>query len=604
MKPALALSFLLSLAMLVQAQEKIDLAEYKTPATAIAAKISPSRSSDATPQAAYLGISVSLPVEKNLAVDAVEPNSPAAKAGILPGQIIRKYGTHYTSSVEHFREWLHSHEPGDEVIIGFLQNDKILLRKITLGAASQPMVAPVYRVILGVRYTQMPNGLVLSSITPGSAASKANLKINDIFLKVDGQDITSRVFMSDYLMAKKPGEFVRIQLLRDRKPLEVIVKLEGAQAEITETLNWDNRRRTIFQKPTYHLAVLPIEFPDQKLNEKVTTANWEEALFSRGTYHGKKNATGTTVYGSVHDYYQEVSFDRLKVEGKVFEPIVVTRTRNDYSLDANKSALLTDVLDKWQAKYPKTLDTFDGVFFLYAGSRFAKVRNNVFWPHCKTINYHKGKLDVFVSPEGGEKMSTISTITHEFGHMLGLPDLYALPEVPGMEGAGEWCTMSNGEGAAGRPVHFSAWCKETMGWIRPTVIDPSVKQKLILSPSGTSPTEAFKILVRPDGSEYFLLENRYRTGFDKDLPADGLLIWRVVGKNKPLLVGSHGVTGPEGPKLYLGMVPFPSKANHSFTPYTMPSSRSPMGGGLPVHLTNIRRLPDGRITFHIGYEFY
>ena len=28
-----------------------------------------------------------------------------------------------------------------------------------------------------------------------------------------------------------------------------------------------------------------------------------------------------------------------------------------------------------------------------------------------------------------------------------------------------------------------------------------------------------------------------------------------------------------------------------------------LGGGLPVYITNIRRLPDGRITFHIGYEY-
>jgi hypothetical protein len=25
---------------------------------------------------------------------------------------------------------------------------------------------------------------------------------------------------------------------------------------------------------------------------------------------------------------------------------------------------------------------------------------------------------------------------------------------------------------------------------------------------------------------------------------------------------------------------------------------------LPVYITNIRKLPDGRITFHIGYEYF
>ena len=50
-------------------------------------------------------------------------------------------------------------------------------------------------------------------------------------------------------------------------------------------------------------------------------------------------------------------------------------------------------------------------------------------------------------------------------------------------------------------------------------------------------------------------------------------------------------------------MPFPSTANNSFTPYTTPWSKSQLGGGLPVYITNIRRLPDGRVTFHIGYEY-
>jgi hypothetical protein len=51
-------------------------------------------------------------------------------------------------------------------------------------------------------------------------------------------------------------------------------------------------------------------------------------------------------------------------------------------------------------------------------------------------------------------------------------------------------------------------------------------------------------------------------------------------------------------------VPFPSASNRSFTPYTIPNSRSDVGGGLPVYITNIERLPDGRIAFMVGYEFF
>ena len=132
--------------------------------------------------------------------------------------------------------------------------------------------------------------------------------------------------------------------------------------------------------------------------------------------------------------------------------------------------------------------------------------------------------------------------------------------------------------------------------------DPTVKQKLVLAPIEGSATECYKVLVRPDGSEYFLLENRRKHRFDSELPGEGLLIWRVVN-GRPILEESHGIEGPPGPISQLTAVPYPSPANNAFTPDTTPSSRSPLGGGLPVHITEIKRLADGRITFQIGYEF-
>jgi hypothetical protein len=209
-------------------------------------------------------------------------------------------------------------------------------------------------------------------------------------------------------------------------------------------------------------------------------------------------------------------------------------------------------------------------------------------------------------------MNNISVFCHEFGHMLGLPDLYARPEQPGSEGVGVWCAMSQQMGS-GRPQQFSAWSKERLGWIDPVMIDPRVKQKLILSPLDDDPTQCYKVMVRPDGSEYFLLENRRKRGWDAGLPAEGLLIWRVVSRPRQadetepqqpvILEEAHGIEGALGPRSSTSSVPFPSAQNHAFTPFTTPSSRSQLGGGLPVYITNIRKLPDGRITFHIGYEY-
>jgi hypothetical protein len=70
-----------------------------------------------------------------------------------------------------------------------------------------------------------------------------------------------------------------------------------------------------------------------------------------------------------------------------------------------------------------------------------------------------------------------------------------------------------------------------------------------------------------------------------------------------MLEESHGIEGPTGPGSFRDAVPYPSKANNSFTPFTIPSSRSQLGGGLSVHITNIKEHADGRVTFFVGYEF-
>ena len=73
-----------------------------------------------------------------------------------------------------------------------------------------------------------------------------------------------------------------------------------------------------------------------------------------------------------------------------------------------------------------------------------------------------------------------------------------------LQDAGIWCSMSIGHGQDGKPLHFSAWCKEQMGWMKPTVIDPRVKQKLILKPVGTSDHECYKVLLRADGENIYV----------------------------------------------------------------------------------------------------
>ncbi|HVJ82597.1 MAG TPA: hypothetical protein VNC50_16120, partial [Planctomycetia bacterium] len=373
----------------------------------------------------------------------------------------------------------------------------------------------------------------------------------------------------------------------------------------------------LWTKPKYRLAVIGIEFSDIKHEPKTTKQDWEAAVFG-------KNAPSP---GSLRDYLAAQSYGALELEGRVFDWVSVDKKRADYSQGSGVTdigALPADAVAKLLARDgAKALDDFDGVFIIYAGESVRSNRGAVYSPHAgqfaapaaaaaREKDAPKGKeapaggrqrgriWPYLVCYEGGIKMAPLSAYAREFVYLLGLPDLAARTENIGSEGVGAWCLL--GGSIAAKPQSLSAWAKERMGWLNPAVVDPSAPQKVMLAGVASAPGECVKVLVRADGSEYFLLENRRREGWDSELPGEGLLIWRVLG-GRPELQESHGVEGASGPRLRGDAIPYPSRANHSFTPLTSPSSLAARGGGMPVYITAIRRAPEGKIAFQIGVAY-
>ncbi len=584
-----------------------DLAEYKTVATASTTVIVRGKGVS-TGLPAYLGIVAANEPAGRLKLADVERDSPAAQAGLKRGDLLTSFEGKAVPNSEALRSLLQAHAPGDSVKLAIIREGEPKKVVAALAAVSRPMKISSERAFLGLQVGEPKedDGAPIERITEGSPAARAGLKAGDLLLKLDGAVLTGGAArLRDALSEKRPGDAVKLTYRRGEEVLDVRVELTAEQGFGRRGFGgqgWDSREATIWKKNTYRLAVVCIEFPDVKHNEKIECKDWENALFSQKTY--KTSATGQTTYGSLHDYYQELSCGALRIEGKVFPWVCAGKNRGEYAQNSGRSrtTLLIEAVGKVLERDGKdALQGFDGLFFLYAGTRVQTNRGGLYWPHCANMTHEGKRWRYFICPEGGSRMANNSVICHEFGHMLGLPDLYARPENPGSEGAGVWCAMSN-QSPNGRPQHFCAWAKEQLGWLKPAVIDPTVPQKLILSPVENSASECFKVLVRRDGSEYFLLENRRRIGYDQSLAGEGLLIWRVVG-NKPILEESHGVEGPPGPGVFPRSVPYPSDANNAFTPYTLPSSRSQLGGGTPVHITNIRRLADGRITLSVGYEY-
>jgi M6 family metalloprotease-like protein len=144
-------------------------------------------------------------------------------------------------------------------------------------------------------------------------------------------------------------------------------------------------------------------------------------------------------------------------------------------------------------------------------------------------------LDYTIQPVrdcSGTTLNYIGVFAHELGHGFGLPDIYVTAADQHHEGAGNWGLMGTGAwGCDGKspwsPCHMCAWSKEVLGWADFQTLQPGVDLGVLsLSPVETS-GDVYRMDSGDGSSEYLLLENRQRLGFDQRLYGTGLLVWHI-----------------------------------------------------------------------------
>ena len=160
----------------------------------------------------------------------------------------------------------------------------------------------------------------------------------------------------------------------------------------------------------------------------------------------------------------------------------MSKKRGEYAT-GNRTALLTEAMDKLLAREGKdALKDFDGVFFIYAGDRFPAARGSLYWPHRASVTHNGKRWPYFICPEGGAaRWRTSACSATSSATCSACPISTPGPRTPAWKvsaSGAPWPTQVDN----GRPQHFCAWSKEKLGWIKPAVIDPTVKQKLILAP--------------------------------------------------------------------------------------------------------------------------
>jgi M6 family metalloprotease-like protein len=374
-----------------------------------------------------------------------------------------------------------------------------------------------------------------------------------------------------------------------------------------------------------------VQFPDKSMTKSL---NDFEGLFNQLGY------TGNGDFGSVRDFFKESSYNKFDLTIKLCGIYTAPQNESYYSANDDDNCF---ILGAWLAEkvaaepgidfrdFDSDNDGWvDGFHFVFAGmGREAGGDANCIWSHqygwTPPISQNGVKIDTYsCTPELiGTRITTIGVICHEMTHAFGELDFYDTDyEVGGQfEGTGKWDLMAAGSwnGNQGNcPAHHNIYTKIKFGWVTPTVLNSPTSVKN-MSNAAENPV-AYRINTATN-NEYFLLENRQQVKFDKEIPGNGLIIYRVAADigscgNKinathpqrmyPVCASATVAIPNSSPSSYGNInssgCPFPGSSNKtSFTDATTPSMKSWANTNTNKPITNITNV-NKLISFDFGGE--
>jgi M6 family metalloprotease-like protein len=305
---------------------------------------------------------------------------------------------------------------------------------------------------------------------------------------------------------------------------------------------FDNFRRSTrapSTNSTWKAIAIMLNFTDEDFDPGNDKAHFENLL--NGT-------SGNTM----RTYYQEVSYNQFDIEVDIVGPFQSSKSMAYYGADvgpndsnpntrddgnvsvtqmAREAVILADPTVDF-SDYDLDLDgAIDGLFIIHAGpGQEGGGPSYAIWSHASFVGYMTNDGVVAsrysTEPENGK----VGVFAHEFGHVLGLPDLYDTDY--SSSGIGSWGVMAGGSwnGGGNTPAHFCAWAKIELGWVEPTIVTSDVSLFQLEIPPVENNTVIYKIWAYDPSvntQEYFLVENRQKIMFDSALPGAGILIWHI-----------------------------------------------------------------------------
>ncbi len=350
---------------------------------------------------------------------------------------------------------------------------------------------------------------------------------------------------------------------KDYPPIDISrhIRPTGQARKIIHSIKMDKVRKLYHEgvspTGTANIPVIFVNFIDT--NPTYSPLNFDPLLFGAGNY-------------SMQDYYEEVSYGKFSISSGpngVVGWYKASHTHDYYGENDNEgndkrpgylvreAAEAADAAGFNWSPYDQDEDCYvDVVAIVHQGTDEADSGNPTdIWSHQWDLNsaYKYGFSDggelITTSPcsKGGYVkvnhyiilpeteaesggITTIGVFAHEYGHALGLPDLYDTDN--SSMGVGDWSLMAGGSWGkvskpGDRPSHLDAWSKYKLGWVTPTQVTRTLIDQPITQVETTP--DIYQLLAGGPsiGGEYFLIENRQKVGFDEGLPGAGLLIWHI-----------------------------------------------------------------------------
>ena len=291
---------------------------------------------------------------------------------------------------------------------------------------------------------------------------------------------------------------------------------------------------------TFHVPLILVEFPDAPAT--YDSVDFEMIMNQPGYTHLNYDNTG-----SFRDFYQEISYGQFLPVSEVTNWITAPHHHDYYAYsDPNGynhvKELVRAMVDSMEASgfdwalYDNDGDGYvDALNLLHQGAGAEQGDHSNIWSHkwslgSLAVQYDGVTINSYtMNPEiQSGQIVAIGVLSHEFGHALGLPDLYDTDY--SSTGAGKLALMGSGSwGTSGNspwyPSTMVGWCKNELGWVDIVEVEDDLDNVSIQQ--SYSNNDIIRVNHQQIPEEYWLIENRQKVGSDTLMPTPGLAIWHI-----------------------------------------------------------------------------